>query len=379
MNIDELVRVGFTLSTATDLSAFFTNGAYVADFTEDDLLPGYEMPDNKMVVLQPDGHKQMFPADSVYYKDIETIFAQNGNAEPNRGGINNVIVFQKTTESDFGAAFEALMTVNANFTQVTISSRDPVEIEKVADKLATADRLFEAQTSSEAVANKSEGNVAQKLADKNNDRVKITFHSNDEESAAGAIMSIQAGEKLGARGDIFSKLTNVSTQQYNGTQEANFKALNVSFYTTVNPINGGGVEQYGTKIYSGGKMINGENAKRRRIRYYFDKMMKARSLDFLGKKLDDDDDGGAVLESMLSAILVEGQSSGLVVKDNEDSKGFVLRVLSMAEMKRFYNSLYSKKCYKATGWYIDKLTGEAVEIGLTVDPSDAEKSIIEGI
>lgn len=375
MDIDKLIKIGLTLSSATNLDAFFSRNAYIADFEESDMVPGFAMPKDKYLEINLSALKQFLKADTQYYRDIDTLLAQNGNSKPNQGGVSSVIVFQKTDEADFGEAFDKLMSINANFAQLAISSREVTEIEKVADKLATARRLFEAQTSSETISTKAEANIAKKLADKNNDWVKITFHKVDSEAAAMGIMAIQTGEKLGGKGDVFSKITNVSSQSYTPTEEANFEALNVSYYTPVNPINGGGVDQYATNIYTGGKMINGENAKRRRIRYYLDLTMKACSLDFLAKKLDYDDVGGAVLESMLAAIFIEGQQSdvGLIARDTEDSKGFVLDVLSMEDTKRLYNSFYKARVYKVGGWYIDRLTGERVDIDLLVDPSDAEK------
>lgn len=378
MNIDKLVKIGFTLPVATDLSAFFGNVAYIGDFTADNLVDGFVMPGNGVVVIDgSDALKQFLKADTQYYKDIDTILAQSGNPEPNRADVNTVIVFQKTDEEDFGEAFDNLMSTNANFSQVAISSRAVAEILAVAEKLATADRLFEAQTSSDTISANAEGNIADTLRKQNNDRVKITFHATDSEACSAGIMAIQAGAMLGSQGDIYSKITNVTPQAYTPTVEANLDALNVSFYTTVNPINGGGVDQYATNIYYGGKMINGENAKRRRIRFYLDKILKARSLDFLAKKLTYQDENGAVLESMLTAIFLEAQSNDLVVQDTEDTNGFYLNVLSIADTKKYYNTLYNQQCYKVMGWYIDALTGQKVDISLTVDPSDAEKTKIE--
>lgn len=375
MDINELVKIGFTIERATDLSEFFSNDGYIGDFTAEHLVEGYKIPTDKIIAIgNSDTLKQTFKADSQFYKDIDTLLAQNGNSEPNRGGVNKVLVYQKTDEADFGEAFDKFMEKNANFSQISISSRNPEDIEKVADKLATADRLFEAQTSDESILTRAENNLAKKLSDKNNDRVKLTFHKVDSEAVAMGIMGIQSGDKLGSNGDVYSKITNVSPQIYTGMEESNLKDQNVSFYTSVNPVNGGGVSQYATNIYFGGKMINGENAKRRRIRYYFDKTCKARSLDFLAKKLGYEDSSCGVLEGMLTAIFREGQYSGLVVKDSEETNGFSLTVLSIAETKRKYISLYNQKCYKVIGWYIDKLTGEKVDIALTVDPSDADKS-----
>jgi hypothetical protein len=380
LKLENLVKIGFTLPTATDLSAFFGNVAYIGNFTAEDLVSGFTMPANKVVII--DGSvalKQFLKPDTQYYKDIDTILAQKGNTQPNMSDLNTIIVFQLTDEDSFGEAFDNLMKTNANFSQITISSRNVEDIMEIGQKLPTPDRLFEAQTSDATISTNAEDNVAKQLADMNNDRIKITFHSEDSEAAAAGIMSIQAGDMLGSAGDIYSKISNVMPKEYSATIESNLDALNVSYYTSVNPINGGGVEQYATNIYYGGKMINGENAKRRRIRFYFDKILKARSVDFLAKKLTYQDSSGAVLESMLTAVFLEGQSNDLVVQNSAETNGFYLNVLSIADTRKSFNSLYLKQCYKVMGWYIDALTGQKVDISLTVDPDDSEKTQIERV
>ena len=67
----------------------------------------------------------------------------------------------------------------------------------------------------------------------------------------------------------------------------------------------------------------------------------------------------------------------MVVQNTEDTDGFYLNVLSMAETKKNYVSLYNNQTYKVVGWYIDALTGRKVDISLSVDPTDAEKALIQ--
>ena len=377
MEISDLVRIGFTLPTATDLSAFFGNVAYVGDMTSTDYVAGFTPNEKGDYIPSVDALKQVLKADTQYYKDVEALLTQKGNANPNMAEVKGVILFKTNEVESFKEAFERLMTLNANFSQVSISSRLATDIEGVADSCKAHNRLGEFQTSDADVSSKTADNLAKKLADKNNDNVKLSFDSQDTDPLAVSIMAIQAGSKLGKNGDIYSTMSNVTPQTYSATIENNLKDQNVCYYSYVNPVNGGGVEQYASKLYFVGKMINGENAKRRRIRYFLDIQLKATSLDFLKKKMTYEDLSGAVLESMLSAVFIEGGNSGQVARDINGKAEFYLNVLSIAETRAGYNSLYQTQTYKVVGWYRDALTGEKVDIDLTVDPSDAEKSIIE--
>ena len=150
------------------------------------------------------------------------------------------------------------------------------------------------------------------------------------------------------------------------------------YYSEVNPINGGGVSDYASPILWGGYMINGEDAKRRYIRFALDLLLKAKSIDFLKKKLGYEDISAKVLDSMLCSVLIEAQINGLVKQDTETKKGFELVVTPPSQLQDTEPTLYNSETYKVTGYYRDSKTGRKVQISLYVDPTDAELSTLLG-
>lgn len=377
ISIDKLVEIGFTLPQATDISAYLSNAGYVGDFTSSDLVSGYTMPANKVVVISNiDELDSIFKPGTKYYNDLSVLLMQKNNAKPNQSRINQVVVFQKTDEDDIASAFTALMNLNANFSQLYISSSLKADIVAVAAKAEVSGRLFIAQTSDEDVASGTADNVAETLVAKNYTNTKLITHI-DSESLKGALLGVMANPYLGSVGDLYSQFSGVTPQNYDSTSMSNFDKNNVGYYSYVNAISGVGVEQYAKKIFYGNKQVNGEITKRRYIRFTIDLLLKFKVLDFLAKKLSYQESSNSILEENLKSVLIGCQSNDLIVQDSEDTNGFYLKCMPIAKVKTNYPTDYSNQVYHAQGWYIDALTGTKVIIDLTVNPSDSEKSAIE--
>lgn len=377
ISIDKLVEIGFTLPQATDISAYLSNAGYVGDFTSSDLVSGYNMPANKVVVISNiDELDSIFVPGTKYYNDLSVLLMQKNNAKPNQSRINQVVVFQKTDEDDIASAFTALMNLNANFSQLYISSSLKADIVAVAAKAEVSGRLFIAQTSDEDVASGTAGNVAETLAAKNYTNTKLITHI-DSESLKGALLGVMANPYLGSVGDLYSQFSGVTPQNYDSTSMSNFDKNNVGYYSYVNAISGVGVEQYAKKIFYGNKQVNGEITKRRYIRFTIDLLLKFKVLDFLAKKLSYQESSNSILEENLKSVLIGCQSNDLIVQDSEDTNGFYLKCMPIAKVKTNYPADYRNQVYHAQGWYIDALTGTKVIIDLTVNPSDSEKSAVE--
>lgn len=377
ISIDKLVEIGFTIPQATDISAYLSNAGYVGDFTSSDLVSGYNMPANKVVVISNiDELDSIFAPGTKYYNDLSVLLMQKNNAKPNQSRINQVIVFQKTDEADIASAFTALMNLNANFSQLYISSSLKADIVAVAAKAEVSGRLFIAQTSDEDVASGTVGNVAETLAAKNYANTKLITHI-DSESLKGALLGVMANPYLGSVGDLYSQFSGVTPQNYDSTSMSNFDKNNVGYYSYVNAISGVGVEQYAKKIFYGNKQVNGEITKRRYIRFTIDLLLKFKVLDFLAKKLSYQESSNSILEENLKSVLIGCQSNDLIVQDSEDTNGFYLKCMPISKVKTNYPADYSNQVYHAQGWYIDALTGTKVIIDLTVNPSDSEKTAIE--
>lgn len=378
ISIDKLVEIGFTVSQATDISNFFRNIGYAAKFDSDDMVEGYSIPSNKIIIIDTtDTLKATFKADTQFYKDIECLLNQKGNTEPNKSNVNQVVVYQ-ATGTDYGVDIDAFVKVNANWAQLCIDSRTATDIEKAAAKAESNKRLFVVQTSEATISSNGEDNVASKLAALDNANVFMLFHKEDTESLGTGLTAIMAQAQLGSTGPLYSTVTGVTPQDYDATTMNNLDTLNVSYYSEVNMINGGGVSDYASPILWGGHMINGEDAKRRYIRFALDLLLKAKSIDFLKKKLGYEDVSAKILDSMLSAVLIECQINGLVKQDTETKKGFELVITPPSTLQDTEPTLYNSETYKVTGYYRDSKTGRKVQINLYVDPTDAELSTLLG-
>ena len=384
--LDKLVEIGFTYSTATNLSAFFRNVGYLTVGT-DSLITGVELPADKVIVIDSmETLKATLKSDSQEYLDIANVFIQKGNMNPNRGRVNNVIVYFATLSSGetYGNLVDEFVGVNANWAQLLVNTNVDEDIQDVATKVLENDRLFVAQTVSDDVANAVSGNIALALKALNNANVLLTYHTTANESLAAGLVGIMANPNLGAVGSLYSTVTNILPEDYTATVNTNLDNQNVTYYSNVNAINGGGVSQYATPIVYGGYMINGEDAKRRYIKFYIDKIIKARCIDFLKKKLTYEDVSADVLLSMIKTVLIGCQSNGLIKQDSIITSGDdVLETLGF-EVKTIYptalrvedETLYNSQTYKVVGYYRDALTGRKVLIDLFIDPSDIEKSTL---
>lgn len=381
-NIDQFVKVGFTISKATSLAIFFSNFGYLCTATQSDFVDGYVIPTNKIIAIATiETLKETFKSDTQYYKDIETLLIQKQNLRPNKSGINEVIVYVGTLSSGetYGNLVDEFLSVNANFARMTIDSRTVADILNAAKKAQANDVRFVAQTSSDTISTNAENNIVVQMRDLGLDLVDIDFHL-DTEALGCADGSVATQELMGSVGDLYSQFTNVSPQQYSDTVESNLKNLNVSFYTTVAFKEGGALDAYAQKLLLGGNTVTGEDRKRRDIKYYFDKTLKARALDFLAKKLAYQNSSANVCNEMFTKILLEGQANNLIVEDQYDEetqqviKGFQIRPIYPTELKRTNPTAYNAKRYQFVGYYIDALTGREVAIDLYVDPEDYEKA-----
>lgn len=370
ISLDKLVEIGFTLPQATDISAFFQNVGYLANITSEDVVDGFEIPEDRhFVIASMADLASSIDSSTVFYQDLYAMLAQKNNAKPNQGRVNEIHVYAYSTDTGYSISdgFDAFFALNANWAQLVIDSRDADDIEDIASKCEANDRLFVAQAVDIQTSISSLNSYA---------NTKLLNHI-DSESLQGALAGVMAQSMLGSAGDLYSEFTGVTAQSYGSSLISAMDSANVAFYDTVNGINGGGVSQYGRAILYGNKQANGEITKRRYIRFALDKLLKVKCIDFLAKKLTYQESSNNILEGMLKEVLIGAQSNDLIVKDSEDTNGFYIKCMPIAQIRKLYPNDYSKQVYRANGWYVDALTGTKVIIDLFVDPSDAEKTAIE--
>lgn len=379
-NISQFVKVSFQIKKATSLAIFFSNVGYLCTATDSDFVSGFVLPTNKVIsIASIEGLKEVFKSDTQYYKDIETFLTQKGNLRPNKSGANEVIVYVGTLSSgeNYGNLVDEFLSVNANFARLTIDSRTPADILEAAKKAQVNDVRFIAQTSSSTISGADSNNIASQMKALGLDLVDLDFHIDDTESLAVADAAVATQEIMGSVGDLYSQFTNVTPKKYTETQETNLKNLYTSFYTTVAFKDGGALDNYAQKLLLGGYTMSGEDRKRRDIRYYLDKKLKAAGLDFLATKPAYTDGQANVLNQIYTSILIEAQNNNLIVPDTVDSngnqvKGFEIRPIYPSDLRNSDESAYNAKRFKEVGYYYDAITGREVEINFTVDPKDYE-------
>lgn len=385
-NLDKLVSMGFTINQATVLTKLFKRIGYAGKFTAEDLVGDVSVSENAIFEINSiEGLKAVFKSDSQVYKDIETIFTQKANNNPWQSKVETVVVYQIASKVDYGQAIDDFISVNANYGQILIDSRNAEDIQLASVKANTNGRLFIGQTFDDNIKINAEGNIAEALKGLNIEKCILVYHP-DNEYLAGGLAGVLAQNQLGLTGPLFATVTNCTPQNYDETTTNNLEALNVASYQYVNPVNGGGVEEYATPIVAPGKSINGQDAKRTYIKFSIDLLLKAKAIDFLKRGLTYEDISAKILDGMLSSVLVECQKGDgafkrLVKLDTSKSdgtivKGFELKVGRPSDLQDEQPSVYASETYPVTGYYRDALTGKKVEINLVVDPSTLELSAL---
>lgn len=389
INIDWLVRVGFTQSQITDISAFFRNIGYAAKWTSEDLVAAVVAPKNGIFQINSiDGLKGIFKADTQFYKDIEAMLNQKTNSTQDQSKLNTVVVYQ-ATGTDYGKIVDDFVAVNANWAQLVIDSRQITDIEKAAPKALANKRLFVAQTSDESIKTAAEGNLAETLNKQKNGNVILLYHAVDTEGLAAACASIMAQSQMGLLDIVYATATGITPQNYDETTQNNLKNLNVGYYDEVNPINGGGVSQYATPIIYAMNNAAGEDIKVKYAKFGLEFLMKARSIDFLKKRLGYEDISAQILDSMLSAILIEAQrpngagqrviKANTVNSDGVEVKGFDLGVGRPSDLQETAPTLYNSETYPVTAYARIAKTGKEIEINIYIDPTASELASLDAL
>ena len=387
--LEKLVQMGFSIERATKLNKLFKRVGYAANFTAEDLNAGVTIPENK--IFQIDGIeslKEIFKSSTQFYTDIETILVQRGNSDPWQSKIETVVVYQVTetetvdedTVVDYTSAINNFISVNANYAQILIDSRNPEDILKAATVANANGRLFIGQSFDSSLNTDTDSNIAKILKGLNVDKCLLFYHPNAE-YIAGGMAGVLSQNQVGLTGPLYATVTNCTPQDYSSTITNTLESLNIASYQYVNPVNGGGVEEYATPIVYPGNQVTGADTKSVYIQFSIDLLLKAAAVDFLKMAHNYEDISAKILDNKLSGVLLECQrGDGLfkrlikqdtIKSDGTVVKGFDLKVGRPSDLQDEQPSLYNEQAYPVTGYYRDAKTGKKVNINLMVDPSNA--------
>lgn len=117
--------------------------------------------------------------------------------------------------------------------------------------------------------------------------------------------------------------------------------------------------------------------------------MKARSIDFLKKRLGYEDISAQILDSMLTAVFIEAQrpngagqrviKANTVNSDGVEVKGFDLGVGRPSDLQETAPTLYNSETYPVTAYARISKTGKEIEISIFIDPTAAELASLDAL
>lgn len=372
--LEKFFSILFKMPDGRSMETYFKSVAMITPVATSDLKSGKTFPaDGLLTVSSIDGIAEYFQESSQIYKEAVAIFNQKSNNQtPSQ--IQYLLVYKKGDNDTYTEALNKAKAINTKFAQVTMTSRTASDIVEVAGWCLLNERFLSATINLEDIADLATlktglNNYAYILARK------------DETLTEGIGSAVASTTTKGYFGGTdgsaqFTQLVGVTPEQYSDSEINSLDSANIGYYSNVSPVDGGGAEDFGYNWVIGSNMIGGEKRQRMMIKDYIKKSLALTVLEFLNKKPGYDEDGNAILWGMLQTKFRSFQTYNLVIANTEELDGFVVNVKRIRgtadSIQNTDIEAYNKKCYKVYGYYYDKLTGEKVDIDLTVDPTSME-------
>ena len=372
--LEKFFSILFKMPDGRSMETYFKSVAMITPVATSDLKSGKTFPaDGLLTVSSIDGIAEYFQESSQIYKEAVAIFNQKSNNQtPSQ--IQYLLVYKKGDDDTYTEALNKAKAINTKFAQVTMTSRTASDIVEVSGWCLLNERFLSATINLEDIADLTTlktglNNYAYILARK------------DETLTEGIGSAVASTTTKGYFGGTdgsaqFTQLVGVTPEQYSDSEINSLDSANIGYYSNVSPVDGSGAEDFGYNWVIGSNMIGGEKRQRMMIKDYIKKSLALTVLEFLNKKPGYDEDGNAILWGMLQTKFRSFQTYNLVIANTEELDGFVVNVKRIRgtadSIQNTDIEAYNKKCYKVYGYYYDKLTGEKVDIDLTVDPTSME-------
>lgn len=372
--LEKFFSILFKMPDGRSMETYFKSVAMITPVATSDLKSGKTFPaDGLLTVSSIDGIAEYFQESSQIYKEAVAIFNQKSNNQtPSQ--IQYLLVYKKGDDDTYTEALNKAKAINTKFAQVTMTSRTAADIVEVAGWCLLNKRFLSATVDLENIADLA----ALKTGLNNYAYILARKTATLTEGIGSAVASTTTrGYFGGTDGSAqFTQLVGITPEQLSDSEIASLDSANIGYYSNVSPVDGGGAEDFGYNWVIGSKMIGGEKRQRMMIKDYIEKSLALTVLEFLNKKPGYDEDGNAILWGMLQVKFRSFQTYNLVIENTKELDGFfanVRRIRGTADsIQNTDIEAYNKKCYKVYGYYYDKLTGEKVDIDLTVDPTSME-------
>lgn len=366
IDIDSIIVVNEREVIQTSIDGYFLNIAIISEFENAALLDGYIFStDGYEVFTNMTGIAAIFPTTHEVYKIAQKIFAQKTNLGVNKSALQELAVLQiKSTDSSFEAGLNRIGYADAY--QFVLASEVEEDIMSASEYVLGKRKILHCQTSDADVLTDTAGNVAERLHDGGYNRTALWFHTADDYSLAGAVAAVLAPAVPGKNNGKYNKVSGITFDTFTSNQIAKLDANNVNYYT--NFIGQAGKFMARTLIASA-KMATGEKIQKTIIIDRIVLGLQSAGMDALQMQIPYDDRGGAILEGKLKAVLRQLQIQELIKSDSLDDdgnkvKGQTLSVLTTAQTKKDFASLYATQTFVAPAFVYLALNGDGVEINL---------------
>ncbi len=365
-NIDNIIILNEQELVTTSIDGYFKNVAIIAEFENSDLVSG--------VTFATDGYEEyttlagiaaVFPTTHIVYKLAQDILNQKANTGINKSNIEKIAVIQvKSTDTSYEAALTRIGYNDAY--HMVCASNDKADIVSVSDYILSRRKIAHLQTSDADVLTDVAGNVAETLKDGSYNRSALQYHSEDTEGLAAVVASIMCSSTPGKTSGQFLKPSGLTSDTLTEPQIAKLDGNNVNYYTDFT----GQAGSYIARTLTNPGILSGGTKMQKTLQ--IDRIvlnLQSAGMDAFESQISYDDRGGTVLEGYLKSVLTQLQNEGIISVDSVDDagdvlQGFTLEVLSVAETKTSYVSLYNQQIFVVKAEVTLALNAEKVEIYL---------------
>lgn len=365
-NIDSIIIVNEQELITSSIDGYFRNIALIAEFADGDLVAGKTFPVAGYAEFTTlAGVAEYFPTTHQVYKDAQKILAQKANTGVNKSSLEKLVVVQiKATDTNIESGLTRVGYADAY--HWVLVSKDAEDIESASNYFLDKRKILHAQTSDADVLTDTTGNIAETLVDGGLTRTALYYHSIDTESLAGAVASILCNANAGSTAGFYRKPSGITVDVLSDTQKGKLDGNHVNYYT---PFIGQAGSYMTRNLTANGVMISGQKIQKIIQLDRIILSLQSAGMDALEMDIPYTDFGGGVLGEKLGAVLLQLQNETIIAPDSTDDNGDVLEgyssnVLTIAETKRSYPSLYSTQTFKTKAIVTLALSAEKVEIDL---------------
>lgn len=361
---DDIIEIKTVETIYTSILDYFLNVALVTPIIETheetdaetgeaitiqgDLLPNTEFSEDGYEVYSSlPAVAEKFATTSKIYKIASSVFVQKNNNGVNQSNLRRFIVIEKKdTDLTFEDALNRVGYKNAYF--MLVNQTGDADVISTNNWVSGYRKLLFAQTSSDTVFDDGDTDLASTLQNMNASKAVLYYHSDDNESLAGALAAILAGYPIGAKGASYKNPQNITVDVLTDTQEETLTSKYTNFYVPFI----GGAGDYPKKRYltsangvtSGGAEIEKMIAVDRIVL-----SLQSSLMDALEQDIPYDDRGGTIVYGRVNKVFATLKNEGVLAEDSVDEttgevdKSYTIHVIPIATVKREYSDYYARK------------------------------------